>query len=94
MLFGAPEGLGGRAEGSWLGWESLPGIPAGWDGGSWLECDPSGALGCVFPAAGEASEVAGAALAPGCAGSGGWAGAFPSELENAGRAQGCAGARE
>lgn len=59
-----------------------------------MECDPSGALGCAFPGAGEASEVAGAALAPVCACRGGWAGAFPSELENAGRAQGSAGAEE
>lgn len=59
-----------------------------------MECDPSGALGCALPAAEEASEVAGGALAPVCACSGGWAGAFPSELENAGRALGCAGAEQ
>lgn len=66
----------------------LPEIPDGQDGESLLECDPSGALGCVFPAAEEASEVAGAGLAPVCAWSEGWAGAFPSELKNAGRALG------
>lgn len=97
MLFAVPEGLRAcRAEGSWwvwLGWtcwESLPEAPAGLDGGRWLEWDPSAALGGAFPAAAAASEVAGAALAPLCA----WAGAFPSELENAGRALGRAGAEE